>query len=71
MNPFIHTFSISVNITGEELKILQKKYRWIDLKKSYKNKYYDCSIIEFCNNGLQMQIRKRQEVEIRCDKEHC
>ena len=70
MNPFIHTFSIVVNITGEELGILLKRYRWIDLKKSYKGDYYNYSIIEFCKNGLQMQIRKRIEEEVTYDKKH-
>lgn len=70
MNPFIHTFSIVVNITGEELGILLKRYRWIDLKKSYKGDYYNYSIIEFCKNGLQMQIRKRIEEEVTYDEKH-
>lgn len=70
MNPFIHTFSVIVNITGEELSILVKRYRWIDLKKSYKGKYYDSSIIEFCDKGLQMQIRRRTEKEIKSDNKH-
>lgn len=70
MNVFIHTFSIAVNITWDELERLYDRYSWMPLDKSYKGENYNISIIEFCPNGLQMQVRERKETEIKYDKEH-
>ena len=69
MRIFIHTFSISVNITKEEYRKLIS-YKWMPLQKSYKSKDYFSSVIEFCDNGLQIQIKKRNEKEICYDKRH-
>jgi len=66
---FIHTFSLSVNITYEELGKL-KCYRWLPLTNTYEGTKYISNIIEFCNNGLQMLIKKREEVEKTFDKKH-
>lgn len=69
MKTFIHTFSISVNITTEEYKKLCC-YRWMPMKATYKGKRYISSIIEFCDKGLQICAMERTVEEIKYDKEH-
>lgn len=69
MNVFIHTFSLSVNITYEELSKLYI-YRWMPLDNAYKGKKYMATITEFCKEGLQLQIKERTNQEIIYDKEH-
>ena len=70
MKTFIHTCSISVNITWKESQVLQNRYQWMPLNKSYKGKNYDYSITQFCKNGLQIQVRRREKKEIKYDKRH-
>ena len=69
MNTFIHTFSISVNMTIDERKRLLI-FRRMPLTGTYKNEKYDDYIIEFCTRGVQIYIKKRTGEEIRYDKRH-
>lgn len=70
MNTFIHTFSLSVNITADECKKLYL-YKWMPLNNTYKGKKYISAIIEFCSCGLQILLRECHDEEIRYDKKHC
>lgn len=69
MKIFIHTFSISVNITREEYRKVIS-YKWMPLKKSYTGEEYISSVTKFCDSGLRIQIKKRNEQEICYDKGH-
>lgn len=69
MNTFIHTFSISVDITGEECSKLYR-YRWMPMNGTCKKKRYESAIIEFCDRGLQIYIMQRDVKEIQNDAEH-